>query len=289
MRLESEPVAGFYVAVAGVEAPDNTVTLESLGVITANPVPEPPGVIHIVRAAKLNRLDYLAVARCSQYVRGQISFDLPPQLDRQWLDLSWHYLALLKLRGNINLRCPAVATKSWNVISAFSDNSVGFRLLDEFMGISLMHSSKAITQDDLQWAANNYKTALELRNHEHSRRFGLAFNVYYTWNHSPDPRACFGNLWVGLEALFGDRADARRAKGDPRAYSDKLADRIGAWLGEANGSRIRELYDRRCDALHGRWMEKSEMSSSLVATEELLRRSLVQTIEKGQPTLPDWS
>lgn len=286
--LNSEPAADRFFAVTGVSIEDTTVTVDSAINIRASSVTAPPGVIHICRAAQLNKLDYLGVARCAQAVRGQLAFTFPDALRANWLEHAWHFIALVKLRATSSLRCPAVATRSWNTIPAISDNSVEFNLLDDVSGIHLKTAPISITADDLGWAAAHYSGAYQLRDHSESRRFGLAFHLAYTWNYSRDIRTCLGNLWMGLEALFGDRTDMKKSKGDPRNYSEKLADKIAEWVGSAEAGEVRYLYDRRCDALHGRWMEIEHLEKAVLGSQELLRQSLVLAIECGQKTLPDW-
>lgn len=111
-------------------------------------------------------------------------------------------------------------------------------------------------------------------------RFGLAFNVAYTWNHTNDPRLAVASIWSGLEALFGIQTD--------RPVTQRLIERIAAWLAGVSEQDIRDLYNHRCDAVHGRSMEEPEIIDVIRRSADLLRRSLVRCIERDETTLPDW-
>ena len=113
-----------------------------------------------------------------------------------------------------------------------------------------------------------------------SRRFGLAFNAAYTWNHTIDSRLAVANIWSALEALFGIQTD--------RPVTDRLVARIAAWGCGPPKADIRELYDHRCDAVHGRQMQDAEIIDVIRQSANLLRRSLILCIEREQKTLPDW-
>ncbi len=129
---------------------------------------------------------------------------------------------------------------------------------------------------------------MQIRDFKKSRRFSLAFNIAYTWNYQSDFRMSFASLWVGLETLFGERSDMKRTKNDNRSYSQKLSDRIAEWLEMPNSDRIRELYNLRNDALHGRWIDDTEVKPAIIETETILRKSLILAIERDKKTLPDW-
>jgi hypothetical protein len=127
---------------------------------------------------------------------------------------------------------------------------------------------------------SHFEIALDLRSAENSRRFGLAFNIMYTWNQTSDPRIAITNVWVGLEALFG--------KSDDRRTSDALAKRISEWLPSTTYNDVRKLYIQRCDAVHGRWLKEDDVGRALKDSDSLLRQALTKCIETSAKTLQDW-
>jgi hypothetical protein len=88
------------------------------------------------------------------------------------------------------------------------------------------------------------------------------------------------NLWIGLEALFGEQTD--------RPVTQKLAERMSSWLPQYKSSEIKDLYNRRCDVVHGRWLNEDETIKAIHQTEVILRRAIIKCIETGTKPLPDW-
>jgi hypothetical protein len=196
-------------------------------------------------------------------------------------NLAWHTAALLRLRGHHLLSCPASSTVSWDTVAAIDNQSVHFRVLDDVpRQVALNVRESTVTAADLTWVRDNWDRALRLRDASSSRRFGLAFNIAYTWNHTQEARIAIGNLWCGLDALFGLQTD--------RPVTQRLVERIAAWLSDTPEQQIFDLYNHRCDAIHGRWMKDDELGMVLRGTMSLLFRSLVRCIEEGMKTLPDW-
>ena len=239
------PKAKIYVGICGPALDFDSFSL--LGTIGAiRKVTNAPGIVHVCRAANLKQTDYLGVSRYSLAVRGELAFGNPDGNSEpsKLLDMAWHTAALIKLRGHTALFCPALSSVSWDVISAVSDNSVTFGILDDVPRQIAAPSPKPVSLRDVEWAKSVWGTALELRDQEKSRRFGLAFNLAYIWNQTFDPRIAITNLWCGLESLFGDKTD--------RPVTRKIVERICNWLPSSPPTEVQELYNLRCDACHGR-------------------------------------
>lgn len=121
---------------------------------------------------------------------------------------------------------------------------------------------------------------MRLRNKDISRRFGLAFDLLYSWNHTDNLRIALANIWCGLEALFGRQ--------DDKPVTKKLVERICCWNPELNISNVRALYNKRCDVVHGRWINDNEIIGAVNDSQRILRLSLIKAIETNKTTLPDW-
>ena len=173
-------------------------------------VTNPPGLVHVTRAADLSNSDYLTVSRYSRTVTAELVLGTEEELGEDAAEgIAWHAAALLKLTAAPALLCPASSTVSWDALSAVRDNSVRFRVLDDAPRRILLDSDNRIGDETARWVSDHLENALYLRGKHVSRRFGLAFNIAYTWNLTDDPRVAIANAWFGLEAMFGDQADRR--------------------------------------------------------------------------------
>jgi hypothetical protein len=275
----SLPKASLYVAICGTDvAFDHLPIANGLGFIRK--VTNPPGIVHVCRAADLDRTDYLTVARYSSSVRAELGVGLVGREDMDFfLDTAYHTAALLKLRNHANLFCPCFATASWDVISGISNNRVTFGVLDDAPRRIRGTDLEKISAQDVEWTSQVWETALSLRDFDSSRRFGLAFNIAYTWNQTSDLRIALANVWCGIEALFGDKSD--------RPVTRSMVERITGWIPSLSFDEVQDSYNHRCDAVHGRWVEQ-EILDSVYKADSILREALVTCIDKNSVPLPDW-
>lgn len=215
--LASEPNCRAFFGIGGIRAATGTsLDLDELFMAHLAPVPHPPGIVHISIAADPKQTDYLAAAHLAEFISCELSLTPHSELSEEQVqeanglvpDIVWTLVALLKIQGHDSLFCPAFANRSWNVIPAAPKESVRFKSVDRVP--FFVSAPREITPTEFQWAIGSCLRTMELR---HSRRFGLALNTAYTWNHVDGLRACMGNLWVGLEALFGTRDDLKKTKG----------------------------------------------------------------------------
>jgi len=95
-----------------------------------------------------------------------------------------------------------------------------------------------------------------------------------------DPRLALANIWVVLEALFGKR--------DDRHTTEALARRISEWLPSRTDIDVSEVYDQRCDAVHGRSLNEEEIWHAIKRSERLLKLAIIRCIETDTKTLLDW-
>jgi hypothetical protein len=275
------PDAACFVGLAGVKFRGETYDVVP-GLVSLRAVSNAPGIVHVCRAADLKRTDYLGVARYSHTIIAEIAAGRPGANDDPDFvyNLAWHTAALLKLRGHQTLFCPGSSTVSWDTVAAVLDQSTPFLVLDDVPQQIRVGRLSEISHQDLEWVRDNWQRALNLRDASSSRRFGLAFNVSYTWNHTKDSRLAIANIWSGLEALFGIQTD--------RPVTERLVKRITSWLVGTSEHEVRTLYNHRCDAVHGRWMRDEELGNVIKQSSDLLQRSLVRSIEREEKTLPDW-
>ena len=102
------------------------------GLASIRSVSNPPGVVHVARAADLSASDYLGVSRYSASIRAELCVGThhrgTDEKEAQFeLGTAWHLVALLKLIASPSLYCPAVSGVSWDAVAAIDDNSVVFR------------------------------------------------------------------------------------------------------------------------------------------------------------------
>jgi hypothetical protein len=270
-----------HVGVVGVQPPSMPLSVFE-GLMVIRPVTAPPGVVHLAGKARADDGNYLAVARHTPAVACEIAFFSPPErsLEMQFqLDLCWHLVALLKLRGH-QLHCPIAASAPWDLIAGADNGTLDFQLLDDATSQIVLRPPMPITAADVTWIEEHYTNAFTLRGVHVSRRFGLAFNLAYSWNLAADYRVGLTLLWAGLEALFGNQND--------HPVTANLAARIAGWLPGITEVRIRELYSIRCDAVHGRNIAQTNAVQAMLETERLLQDALTLAIERVRAPLPDW-
>ena len=279
----SIPNAHWYFGLSGIDFAGEPYDIFP-GLMVLRQVTNPPGVVHVCRAANLKQSDYLGIARYSHTIKAEIVAGIvAPDLefDADFLHgLAWHSAAMLKLRGHDTLFCPGSTTVSWDTVSLVDDQSKPFIVQDDVPQQIRSNPCRAITSDDLLWVRRNWEQALRLRDASSSQRFSLGFNISYTWNHTKDPRLAIAKIWSGMEALFGVQTD--------RPVTQRLVQRIAAWVPGTSEEDVRALYSHRCDAVHGRLMLQDQLADIITQSSGLLRSSLILSIERGQKTLPDW-
>ena len=277
---QTVPDALIYVGLCGVTLESSSVNLVP-GLITLRKVVNPPDVIHVTCAANTERSDWLGVGRHARNIAAELCVhDAVDQLQIQGaLDFAFHAVALLKLHGVGLVHCPVASSASFDLICDIADHSVDFRLLDDVGGVlPLSAEGGVVGSKATTWVKKHFATALELRNTASSRRFGLAFNLAYRWNHTRDPRVALTSLWNGLEALFGRQEDEHPA--------EALCDRVAEWV-RRSPMQVRALYKRRCDAVQGQAITDAVLFRSVESTEAILRAALRRCIERHERTLPD--
>jgi hypothetical protein len=278
--MKTVPRAVVYVGLCGTALAFEEYRLSN-GIGLVRKVTNAPGIVAVCRAADLSKTDYLGVGRYSGSIGAELAFGLDINADMDFLlSIAWHTAALMKLRQHPNLVCPCFATESWDVISGIAENRVTFGVLDDVPRQVRGVKPQPITLKDIQWVDAVWDTALDLRAVDRSRRFGLAFNIAYTWNQTSDLRIAIANVWCGIEALFGDKAD--------KPVTRRVIEKICSWLPSLRADEVEDSYTRRCDAVHGRWLE-SDVMDSVIKANEILRQSLLQCIDSDSVPLPDWS
>lgn len=179
------PRAKLYVGVCGASlAFDRFEILNGFAIIRS--VTNPPGLVHVASAADLKETDYLGVSRFSHMIQAELAVGNADISGHNKVDfllgIAWHTAALIKLRNHITLYCPASASASWDTVSMISDHSVSFGMLDDVSKQIHFQEPAVVSIQDMEWVKSNWEAALGLRNKDTSRRFGLAFNLAYTWN-----------------------------------------------------------------------------------------------------------
>ena len=277
--MQSVPQASVYVGMISTPLEFDEFRLSN-GTGILRKVTNPPGIIAVCRAADLSKTDYLSVSRYSSVVRGELAFGLGRTGDLEFLlGIAWHTAALMKLRQHQNITCPCYATESWDVITAISDNHVSFGMLDDVPLHIHQKQSSPVTVADMEWVDKAWDAALDLRAIDKSMRFGLAFNVAYTWNQTTDMRIGLANLWCGIEALFGDKQD--------KPVTRRIVEKICNWLAFMKSDEVEDAYNIRCDAVHGRRLG-SKINDAILNSSEILNGALVHCIETNSVPLPDW-
>jgi hypothetical protein len=251
------------------------------GICWIRNVSNPPGMVHLFAAADLSIRDVYPISRYSGAISAEIAINDQGAEAPGLFDLGWHLAALLKIRGYHALCCPALSPVSWDVVAGKGKEGLKFRLLDDVpSSIQFAETSRVLTVADAEWVKRHLRAAYALREEGRSRRFTLALGIAYSWNHTKEVRVSITNIWAALEALFGDRAD--------RYIRKSVARRIFEWTAAQDAGEIAELYNLRCDAVHGRNISEQELATALKNSVTLLDTALVKCVERNEVPLPDW-
>jgi hypothetical protein len=160
------PPARLFIAICGVGVGFNSCVLFD-DFLSIRKITNPPGIVHVTRAADLQYSDYLAVSRYSHSVQAEIAVGNAEmqESDHFYMGIAWHTAALLKLRGYSSLFCPALSSESWDVVNAISDNSIKFRMLDDIpRQIVFPHEQMTISTDDVKWVKTQPALCLKKKN-----------------------------------------------------------------------------------------------------------------------------
>jgi hypothetical protein len=275
--LDIVPKGDLFVGMTGLQMEPQDCEIRGSH-IRIRRVSNPPGIVHVCCAAD-SYSDVYGAARFSSAIKAEIVIERGTEQQEDetpLLESAYHTAALIKLAGQLNLTCPVSATSSWNTIAAITDHSVHFRMLDDVpRRLGIQKPTRSLSKEDIEWVTVYWESALRLRHV--SRRFGLAFNLAYVWNHTNDIRVGIANLWCGLEALFGRQSDKK--------VTQSLVKRIVKWVPSFSKDSVGSLYDERCNAVHGRM---SISQNAVRDSAELLRQSIIRCIESSSVPLPDW-
>lgn len=186
-------------------------------------------------------------------------------------------LAISVKTGQI-FSCPIVSDSSFDGIESASPNSTNFWLTGDTPKLwrhDLPPLGPAATAEDV---ARCMQTMLDLHKVGTNRRLHVATQIYWKWAQSADPRIALMSIWGALDALFGK--NERQAK---KAIVSRLTD----FCSTIEPDEVMEMYERRCDAVHGRGREDSYFIEGVVRSANLLRLSLDQISKVGRQPLPD--
>jgi len=158
------PAASIYVGICGSKIEFELFEIIS-DFVSVRKVTNPPGIVHIAGAANHSHSDYLGVSRYSPHIQAEIAVGNPDiQCEKDFLiGVAWHMAAMLKLKSTSSLFCPVASTNSWDTISAISDNSVDFYMLDDFARQISLGTRMPISINSTKWVKLYWKTAYELR------------------------------------------------------------------------------------------------------------------------------
>lgn len=277
-----------FVALAGSRFEDSERMIIPGFSVRIDKVVLPPGIFEILNAASHDKLDYLGVARLAERIVAQASVvSIRPQETNLTLDGVWNFLVLVRLAAGAHVWSPAWSSVSWPHMVNHKDRAARVGLLDPEPRALFPKLLKPITDPHLDWAQHHYMHLYRLRERGKSGRFTMALEEFHSWIGGRDLRQCLASIWVGLEALYGDRADFSRTSGDKRSASRKMVQRMAAFLSESPDSAA-DLYDRRSEVLHGRPLAQHELVAAVLASDDLLRRSLIRCVETEALPLPDW-
>lgn len=212
---------------------------------------------------------------------GKVSAELVLGFDGSFEDAKtrayYACLAIAVQTGQI-FSCPIVSDKSFDAVEGASPRSTNFWLTGDTLklwGHGLSALGSAATAEDV---ARCMESMLDLHKVDTNRRLHVATQIFWKWAQSADPRIALMSIWGGLDALFGK--NERQAK-------KAIVSRITDFCGVIEPNEVMEMYERRCEAVHGRGRDDSYFIEGVVQSANLLRLSLAQISRIGRQPLPD--
>lgn len=270
-----EQCSKWHFAIAGVKTIGDTLDVA-------------PGVVlrrlHKFPTRKImsDSLDNDLVVGLMQHYANNHAIEHELVVDTELLDdpipvreLATNVIAGIRIRTEAESFCPAACESSWMELDSVAKKPCKSALMENAMYSHLPDSPKAITDDDLDWL-NRHLSAISDLNLDD--RFAIAFRALSTYMHAADYRMMASQIWGGIESLIKAR--------DHVSYSLSLWAALylkprGPSCG-AEQLRIRKLYDKRSNVVHGRAIPEDELKSHVESARQLLGQLLAKVIEAGK-------
>ncbi len=277
-RLSQAGGRKFYYAVLGLNT--NRDLYDFGEMIKLQKVIEPPGEIELARAIRDSFL-FGAIGRYSHHIRFELAVDRdgigPDDLCNH---MAWCVISAIRIRTLAELLVPAVCDQSWSTISAFSDNSLHARLIEDVPMTRGLGEPISVQDQDFTWIDDNFLKLVKLMKHP---QYQTAVEALTTYHQHQSFRVMAALLWAGIESLFQINAELRF----------RLSTMIALTL-EPRGRkcrdlyvRVKKLYDVRSKAVHGAPLTDDVLVSHIREVRQLLSRLLCQITERGQVPIED--
>lgn len=301
---KGNPINGnWYVLLAGLPPPERSIPLAPG--LSLRPMSEPLSIFDLAAVGSVGFKEWATLepicSHCTAEIESARDADTHPGYDT--LNRAWLLTALLVLRGFTGLWGVACSGYSWNRIAGHQkrtsqvfgqqleeeglENAVfrSKRSLPPFRGNLLDYHLKCFTvrnsrndpinDADALWIEQNFDRVNQLA--AESEKFRLALESAIDWRFAKEPRSAVARLWVGIEALFGIKAEQvyRIAAYSASLLSGRGAERVAIF------SRVKKLYNTRSKIVHGESLPDEQISDAMSDSFYLLKDLLVLLISRG--------
>jgi hypothetical protein len=242
---------------------------------TLRPVEEPPGEVELARALKDKTL-LSAVGRYSHSITHELAVkgSLSPE-NQGAFNLAWWIVAAVRIKTLAEILVPAVSDHTWSTIAAVPQDSCNIQLIEDVPRARRLGPPVSVKELDLRWVDDHLESFAALLELE-VQKFRLAVDSLTTHQQEASLRMTTASLWVGLEALFGVKAE----------LCFRLAALVASCL-EARGEQritlyhdLKHLYDFRSKAVHGEKLTDEVLIAHILQVRRLLSRVLCKMVEE---------
>jgi hypothetical protein len=239
-------------------------------------VRNPPYGIELLAALK-DQHHLSSLVRYTEFVTHEISTnsaiaDKEPQAQ---FNLTWLFIAMLRVRTGAEFLVPAALSRSWEVIAALPQQSLEARMLEDIPQMGQLGSEIKLSLADFDQSVRDLSVFPDLMK---ERRFRLAVETITSHQQLLDKRMMMAAMWAAIEALLNVDHELRF----------RIAELSACLLAERGTSRYESfkrflrLYDKRSLVVHGGEISDQDLHDYVLETQNLLRRLILVFVEKGK-------
>ena len=241
------------------------------GLLAICPVNPSVMMTEVLRSSSLNDSQSMKFAAVANELRFEAI--LSKDLDSDAGDMCVFALANLLKIVNDSSAIPRFycSCKTMNAINFAPDSSLTYRHF--FLDAVSFREKPAhiLNSKEVNWISGGLGTFLRLLNDGSKGRLRVCADLFATWDVSHDPRKGLFSIWACVDSLFGK---------NERSSTKKMIARAAEFTCQ-DSEEIKEMYDVRCDIIHGRYSDFDLVIKSTEIALEVTRCSLRKIIDTG--------
>lgn len=236
-----------------------------------------PSMIDVYRASNTIDAEAIEVGRWIDRTTFELVIaDLDSK--QKTLELAFHAATAVAIVSGVYATLPFYSDVSVDSILCSEESSVNFRPLfaAERFGPSLL--GREISVQDTTEIGDCLTALWRFQRTDGCLRIKLACELLFSWSQSRNDRIALTGVWSGIDAIMGRNEHQSKRK---------LAERISSYLDGFSEDDVIEIYEIRCDAVHGRHCSSERILEGILRSEFLLRSLIAQVCRVGKQPLRD--